>query len=39
MTDVLPFPSGGYRFLMGVFHYSAGVAAEPEAVLRALHAS
>ena len=29
MTDVLPFPSGGYRFLKGVFQYSAGVAAEP----------
>jgi hypothetical protein len=29
MTDVLPFPSGGYRFIKGVFQYSAGVAAEP----------
>lgn len=26
---VLPFRSGGYRFVEGVFQYSAGVAAEP----------
>jgi len=29
MSDVLPFPDGGYRFLRGVFPYSAGVAAMP----------
>jgi hypothetical protein len=27
--SVLPFKSGGYRFVEGVFQYSAGVAAEP----------
>jgi hypothetical protein len=27
--SVLPFNSGGYRFVEGVFQYSAGVAAEP----------
>src|SRR5215475_5577457 len=26
---VLPFEAGGYRFVEGVFQYSAGVAAEP----------
>ena len=29
MPDVLTFPDGGYRFIKGVFQYSAGVAAEP----------
>src|SRR6185503_20668492 len=29
MTEALPFPDGGYRFIRGVFPYSAGVAAEP----------
>lgn len=29
MADVLAFPDGGYRFVRGVFQYSAGVAAEP----------
>ena len=29
MSGVLTFPQGGYRFLKGVFQYSAGVAAEP----------
>ena len=29
MAEVLPFPEGGYRFIKGVFPYSAGVAAEP----------
>jgi hypothetical protein len=29
MFGVLTFPKGGYRFLKGVFQYSAGVAAEP----------
>jgi hypothetical protein len=29
MADVLSFPDGGYRFVRGVFPYSAGVAAEP----------
>jgi hypothetical protein len=29
MSDVIPFPAGGYRYLKGVFQYSAGVAAEP----------
>jgi hypothetical protein len=29
MTEVLPCPAGGYRFIKGVFQYSAGVAAEP----------
>src|SRR5689334_9907778 len=29
MSSVLTFPQGGYRFLKGVFQYSAGVAAEP----------
>jgi hypothetical protein len=29
MTEVLKFTSGGYRFINGVFQYSAGVAAEP----------
>src|SRR3954464_9077279 len=27
--SVLPFTPGGYRFVEGVFQYSAGVAAEP----------
>jgi hypothetical protein len=29
MPDVLTFPDGGYRFIKGVFQYSAGVAAQP----------
>ena len=29
MAEVLVFPEGGYRFVRGVFQYSAGVAAEP----------
>ena len=29
MTDVLTSSQGGYRFIKGVFRYSAGVAAEP----------
>jgi hypothetical protein len=29
MTQVLSFPDGGYRFVRGVFQYSAGVAAQP----------
>ncbi len=29
MVDVIDFPSGGYRFIKGVFPYSAGVAALP----------
>lgn len=29
MATVLPFPAGGFRFVQGVFQYSAGVAAEP----------
>jgi hypothetical protein len=29
VTATVPFPAGGYRFLPGVFPYSAGVAAEP----------
>jgi hypothetical protein len=29
VPDVLSFPDGGYRFIKGVFQYSAGVAAEP----------
>ncbi len=29
MSDVMAFPDGGYRFIKGVFQYSAGVAAEP----------
>jgi hypothetical protein len=29
VADVLAFPDGGYRFVRGVFQYSAGVAAEP----------
>jgi hypothetical protein len=28
-ADVIAFPAGGYRYLKGVFQYSAGVAAEP----------
>lgn len=28
MAEVLTFPQGGYRFIQGVFQYSAGVAAE-----------
>ena len=27
--DAIAFPAGGYRYLRGVFQYSAGVAAEP----------
>lgn len=29
MAEVLKFPQSGYRFIKGVFQYSAGVAAEP----------
>lgn len=29
MAEVLTFPEGGFRFVKGVFQYSAGVAAEP----------
>ncbi len=29
MADVISYPPGGYRYLPGVFQYSAGVAAEP----------
>jgi hypothetical protein len=29
MTDTIRNPEGGYRFIPGVFQYSAGVAAEP----------
>ena len=29
MTDTIRMPEGGYRFIPGVFQYSAGVAAEP----------
>jgi hypothetical protein len=29
MTDTIRVPEGGYRFIPGVFQYSAGVAAEP----------
>lgn len=29
MAEILAFPDGGYRFIKGVFPYSAGVAAEP----------
>lgn len=29
MAEVLAFPDGNYRFIRGVFQYSAGVAAEP----------
>ena len=29
MAEVIPFKAGGYRFVKGVFQYSAGVAAEP----------
>jgi hypothetical protein len=29
MSEVIVFPQGGYRYIKGVFQYSAGVAAEP----------
>lgn len=29
MSEVIAFPKGGFRYLEGVFQYSAGVAAEP----------
>jgi hypothetical protein len=29
IPEVIAFPAGGYRYLKGVFQYSAGVAAEP----------
>lgn len=29
MSEVIVFPPGGYRYIKGVFQYSAGVAAEP----------
>jgi hypothetical protein len=29
MAEVIAFPTGGYRYIKGVFQYSAGVAAEP----------
>ena len=28
MTEILTYPQGGYRFIKGVFQYSAGVAAK-----------
>ena len=33
MDTVIPFPDGGYRFIQGVFPYSAGVAAQPGFVI------
>jgi len=33
MAEVLAFPDGGYRFIRGVFPYSAGVAAMPGMVI------
>jgi hypothetical protein len=30
MADVIVFPTGGYRYVAGVFQYSAAVAAEPD---------
>ncbi len=36
MAEVIAFPAGGYRYIKGVFQYSAGVAAEPGfAIVRA----
>jgi hypothetical protein len=29
VAEILPFPDGNYRYIRGVFQYSAGVAAEP----------
>jgi hypothetical protein len=29
MSDVVVFEAGGYRYIKGVFQYSAGIAAEP----------
>jgi hypothetical protein len=29
MSQIIAFPSGGYRYIKGVFQYSAGVAVEP----------
>ena len=29
MSDAIAYPAGGYRYLKGMFQYSAGVAAEP----------
>lgn len=29
MADVIEFSPGGYRYVKGVFMYSAGVAAQP----------
>jgi len=29
MADIIDFPQGGYRYIKGVFQYSAGVAAQP----------
>ena len=29
MSEVIAFPKGGFRYIKGVFQYSAGVAAEP----------
>jgi hypothetical protein len=29
MAEVIAFPAGGFRYIKGVFQYSAGVAAEP----------
>ncbi len=34
MSNVLKFEAGGYRYVDGVFQYSAGVAAEPGFRLR-----
>ena len=33
MDKVIPFPDGGFRFIQGVFPYSAGVAAQPGFVI------
>ena len=33
MDKLIPFPDGGYRFIHGVFPYSAGVAAQPGFVI------
>ena len=33
MAEIIPFPDGGYRFIRGVFPYSAGVAAQPGFVI------
>jgi hypothetical protein len=33
VAEVIAFPEGGYRYISGVFQYSAGVAAEPGFVI------